>query len=150
MNGKKILLIILAFLIALVIVLLSMNFADKQNESSLPVEQEQVTSEEVKTDITEPVSTDNSKENKSLTDKKVGVKKINPIKKVLHIAPKENENVIHEEKTIKEEIKTESASSAERKFTPEEEEALKKDPTAKVVVVDKEIKLKSSGKYRFK
>lgn len=41
-------------------------------------------------------------------------------------------------------------NSYERKFTPEEEEALKKVPTSKVVVVDKEIKLKSSRKYFFK
>ena len=41
-------------------------------------------------------------------------------------------------------------TSYERKYTPEEEEALKNEPTSKVVVVDKEIKLKSSGKYYFK
>lgn len=39
---------------------------------------------------------------------------------------------------------------SERKFTPEEEELLKKIPRSKEVLVDKEIKLKSSGRYIFR
>jgi len=47
-------------------------------------------------------------------------------------------------------INTEQYSEAERKLTPEEEELVKKVPPAKEVIVDKEIKIKSSGKYIFK
>ena len=40
--------------------------------------------------------------------------------------------------------------TASRKLSPEEEELLKKVPSSKEVLVDKEIKLKSSSKYYFK
>lgn len=45
---------------------------------------------------------------------------------------------------------TDETASKTSKYTPEEEELLKKIPRSNEVIVDKEIKLKSSGKYIFK
>lgn len=60
-------------------------------------------------------------------------------------------------KTSAENVKTEQEKTLinesvqkTSKFTPEEEELLKKIPRSDEVVVDKEIKVKSSGRYTFK
>ncbi len=152
MNGKKILFVIAAILIALIIALLSINFIKSNNEIPENTEQENVVTVEQQTDAHESIVKDEFEKVKPAADKKSEPKIINPIKKVLHILPKETEPVTSEEKSIKAEVKDETAGTyvGGRKLTPEEEEVLIKIPTSKEVVVDKEIKLKSSGRYHFK
>lgn len=73
-------------------------------------------------------------------------KAVRKVQRKLHheVAP------VTEEPVVQEIIKKDEEVSEGRKFSPEEEELLKKVPRSEEVVVDKEIKLKSSGKYLFK
>lgn len=98
--------------------------------------------EEAKEENVEPNNA--PKETKKVSVIKKAVKKVQ--EKLLH----ESTPVTEEQHPHKEIIQNTSAETEQSKFTPEEEELLKKIPRTDEVVVDKEIKVKSSGKYLFK
>ncbi len=146
---KKIIIIILAIILAIILSILTAVKLNTQNsEEGMPdIEQVETVTQEIVVDSEETTigGTENSADKETTKPQKTSIIK-KSIKKV--IKPTVNEN-----------FKTETAESlsdksanpdTQSRFTPEEEELLKKVPRSDEVVVDKEIKIKSSGKYIFR
>lgn len=158
MNKKLIAIVVI--LIALVLAgIIAFTLINKQNESMPDIESIETVTEEVKTenaDTNNEVTTES--EDEAVVDESAANKDAEKVSVIKKVADKVNaakkaktEAVEKTESTVKNETKT-TVKKAKKtsKFTEEEEELLKKVPRSEEVVVDKEIKVKSSGKYLFK
>ena len=144
MNERKIWYIVLVIGLAFILAgLIAAKLVTPNNEKLPDIEQVQTVQENTAEQQTEEAEQirDEVEVNKNKPVPQKRIRKIAPPKPKA-AAPAINPKYV-KEASVQE-------TSYGRKFTPEEEEALKKVPTSKEVVVDKEIKLKSSGKYYFK
>ena len=160
---KKVLSIVIIILLLLVAAgLFVQKVYNRQPEEMPDIEQQEVVSENetivqeetAESKLSEEAVSDNTEEQaaevKQEAPKKVSVirKAVNKVKNIQHKTTADKVSSAKSE-SVKEELKTEVKSKTS-KFTPEEEELLKKVPRSDEVVVDKEIKVKSSGTYLFK
>jgi hypothetical protein len=149
---KKIAIAVSALILALLIAGIFILKANRTNiEESMPdIEQVQGEHQEnySKINLDVPINAEDIKDeipqSNIKTEKKIIFRV--PLKKTRVKLPQAEKNTSDNPDTIE----SRNTNNVTRKYTPEEEELLKKIPRSDVVVVDKEIKLKSSGKYRFR
>lgn len=150
---KSVLIMLILAIILLVVGLFAYKATHKQSENNVetvsPIGsaiQQAMYEEE-----TPAVVNEEQKENPEEVEK---TSKISVIKKAVKTVQRklshEQAPTVQEQKAKEVLVKENAAESDTRKFTPEEEELLKKVPRSEEVVVDKEIKVKSSCKYLFK
>ena len=149
---KKIAITVSALILALLIAGIFILKANRTNiEESMPdIEQVQGEHQEnySKINLDVPINAEDIKDeipqSNIKTEKKIIFRV--PLKKARVKLPQAEKNTSDNPDTIE----SGNTNNVTKKYTPEEEELLKKIPRSDVVVVDKEIKLKSSGKYRFR
>ena len=145
---KKFVYIIAALILAAGLIgMIAVKLFNKQEEPKTEIQQIEMTNEEVQTNEEAAEDTKELQQTEAAQSTQKSV--------IRRAVEKVQKKISHEKasKAADEDTKSEAINNAEesaRKFTPEEEELLKKIPRSEEVVVDKEIKLKSSNKYIFK
>jgi len=151
---KKNLMIVIILLVALLAALCIVKLCNKQPESMPDIEQVESVNEEIFTDdVVETPDEQKKSTLEKITDKIVlpaAKQETKQVKTEMENTIEENSQTIQKEEALKKETVKKKISKKTSKYTPEEEELLKKIPRSEEVVVDKEIKVRTKGKFLFR